>query len=719
MKKIISLLLIALLAVSVLSIAVFASDDVVYISYNKGNNANDGLSDSTPKKSLGAAGGNGAFGVIANGGTMVISEKLYFGDNYTWQATDATTITANYGGKDYKNTSPVTNPASGVLKIKPGCTLTVKSDLTLDDMILFSEGSKDTILVTNGATLTITDSVITMTKSTYNFNIVVEKGAKAVINSGTYSSVTGDGLIELDSDVTVSKQSLIEDRGTYAYISYNSGKNTNDGLSESTPKQGLGSVDGSGVVSILKNGGTLVISGKMYVGSSYTWNTKGKVTITANYGGKDYKNTEPASNPASGVLKFKPGTVFTVASDITLDDMILFQENAQCTIIVASGATFTVNENVITMSNKEHFMRVIVAPGGKAVINGGTFSSVSGDGEIILGEKATVLGEAEEIVKEEIPKREPIVCFVDYNNGDNANKGENASDAVKTYSDGVFKRMVLGGTVVVSGKSAIGGDYAMPVLVKPVTFTSVYGGVDYRENDECEFNLSSNTTLTIASDVKFDNILLHRENGANTVKVTNGATLTVTDTVTFKSSANDGAHYSLVVEKGAIAILSAEAQKQFKISGEGTVLTYTDGYSEIFNNKLGMNISTIVELTIGSPKAYINGAENTLDAAPINRNNRTMLPVRFLANAFGVDNDGINWDAATRTATLKNSDVTIVVTIDAPTMTVNGETVALDSPAIIESNRTYLPVRAIANALGVSNDNIFWDGATSTATLMK
>ena len=52
-------------------------------------------------------------------------------------------------------------------------------------------------------------------------------------------------------------------------------------------------------------------------------------------------------------------------------------------------------------------------------------------------------------------------------------------------------------------------------------------------------------------------------------------------------------------------------------------------------------------------------------------------------------------------------------------MTVNGETVKLDSPAIIENNRTYLPVRAIANALGVDNSNIAWDAATSTATLVK
>lgn len=137
----------------------------------------------------------------------------------------------------------------------------------------------------------------------------------------------------------------------------------------------------------------------------------------------------------------------------------------------------------------------------------------------------------------------------------------------------------------------------------------------------------------------------------------------------------------------------------------------------------GFNIAasskTEVKLTIGSPTAYINEKAHTLDAAPINRNNRTMLPVRFLANAFGVPSEGIKWDAATRTATLTNSEVTVAVTIDAPSMTVNGETVALDSPAIIENNRTYLPVRAIANALGVSNDNIAWDSATSTATLVK
>ena len=125
---------------------------------------------------------------------------------------------------------------------------------------------------------------------------------------------------------------------------------------------------------------------------------------------------------------------------------------------------------------------------------------------------------------------------------------------------------------------------------------------------------------------------------------------------------------------------------------------------------------TEIKMTIGSNTAYVNGEAKTLDAAPINRNSRTMLPVRFLAENLGAS---VAWDDATKTATLTTADTTIAITIGASSMTVNGASVALDSPALIESSRTYLPLRAIANALGVSNDNITWDDATKTATLVK
>lgn len=151
-----------------------------------------------------------------------------------------------------------------------------------------------------------------------------------------------------------------------------------------------------------------------------------------------------------------------------------------------------------------------------------------------------------------------------------------------------------------------------------------------------------------------------------------------------------------------------------------TLNTCACGYSYKSDFTYGeVAAQTEVKLTIGSSTAYINGVAKTLDAAPINRNNRTMLPVRFLANAFGVSDDGILWDGATSTATLKNATTTIVIKIGAPSMTVNGQTVALDSPALIEHSRTYLPVRAIANALGVTDNNISWDEKTNTATLVK
>ncbi|MBR5012037.1 MAG: exo-alpha-sialidase, partial [Clostridia bacterium] len=122
---------------------------------------------------------------------------------------------------------------------------------------------------------------------------------------------------------------------------------------------------------------------------------------------------------------------------------------------------------------------------------------------------------------------------------------------------------------------------------------------------------------------------------------------------------------------------------------------------------------TVVKMTIGNNIGYVNGTSYTLDAAPIIRGSRTMLPVRFVAEAFGAK---VGWDGATSTATLTSSDAEIKITIGANTAFVNGKEVALDAPAFIEKSRTYMPVRFVAENLGAT---VAWDGATSTATLTK
>ena len=125
--------------------------------------------------------------------------------------------------------------------------------------------------------------------------------------------------------------------------------------------------------------------------------------------------------------------------------------------------------------------------------------------------------------------------------------------------------------------------------------------------------------------------------------------------------------------------------------------------------------NTEVKMTLNSLTAYVNGEAKTLDAAPVIKNDRTMLPVRFVAENLGAE--GL-WDAATQTVTVKSITTTIEITIGKSFAKVNGQAIVLDSPAYIDpaNNRTYLPVRAVAENLGAE---VSWDDATKTATLIK
>ncbi|ADM72192.1 hypothetical protein GMA19_04435 [Paenibacillus polymyxa E681] len=60
-----------------------------------------------------------------------------------------------------------------------------------------------------------------------------------------------------------------------------------------------------------------------------------------------------------------------------------------------------------------------------------------------------------------------------------------------------------------------------------------------------------------------------------------------------------------------------------------------------------------------------------------------------------------------------------VFTLGSTSYTVNGESKTADVAAYAENGRTYLPVRYAAEALGVSPQNILFDKATSTVTLIK
>ncbi|MBQ7172414.1 MAG: hypothetical protein IJR89_09090 [Clostridia bacterium] len=369
--------------------------------------------------------------------------------------------------------------------------------------------------------------------------------------------------------------------GGTVFVSDNNGSNANDGLSAAKAKKSLGSTTGDGSIGVIPKGGTLVVCEKLYFGSAYTWALGGSAVITAVHGGTDYRNAEPASNPSSGVIKMKSGVTVTVASNLTLRNVILFQEHETNTFVVSSGVTFTVDESVTTMSANGDYMRIIAAPGSTVVVNGGTFESVSGEGTIRLGSKAVVLYDAPPDSDQPETDRARRVCWIDPESGSDSAAGTNAASAVKTLDNGVFKRLLVGGTAVVCGPLSVpasGAVYNLPLLPKPLTFTSVYQGADYKS--KARFRIAPGGAMVISSDVIFDDIVLLAEGTTpGVIRVKAGATLTVTDRAELVT--NGRAHYRIELEKGAYALLSENARQAFTVSGEGAVLPYTADSEEL------------------------------------------------------------------------------------------------------------------------------------------
>ncbi|RLD12215.1 MAG: copper amine oxidase N-terminal domain-containing protein, partial [Caldiserica bacterium] len=91
---------------------------------------------------------------------------------------------------------------------------------------------------------------------------------------------------------------------------------------------------------------------------------------------------------------------------------------------------------------------------------------------------------------------------------------------------------------------------------------------------------------------------------------------------------------------------------------------------------------------------------------------RTMVPIRFISEAFGAT---VGWDGDTRTVTIVWGSTTIKLTIGVYTAKINDKTVKLDAPPIIREDRTFVPIRFISEAFGAQ---VLWDGTERKVTII-
>ena len=128
------------------------------------------------------------------------------------------------------------------------------------------------------------------------------------------------------------------------------------------------------------------------------------------------------------------------------------------------------------------------------------------------------------------------------------------------------------------------------------------------------------------------------------------------------------------------------------------------------------SFTTKVVVPVG--ESYLISGENKVEIpvpAYINANGYTMLPLRAVAVALGINNNNVLWDQASRTATVMYGSKIINMTYGQKVVYVNGAMIPATAAVEITNDRMFLGLRDLGNALGVTD--ITWDGATRTATL--
>lgn len=111
-----------------------------------------------------------------------------------------------------------------------------------------------------------------------------------------------------------------------------------------------------------------------------------------------------------------------------------------------------------------------------------------------------------------------------------------------------------------------------------------------------------------------------------------------------------------------------------------------------------------IKLQIGSRIVNVDNEAVIYDAAPVIRNDRTLVPIRIITEALG---GKVDWNGATKEVTLSINDKEIKMTI--------GKMLEKYGVApVIIDGRTFVPVRFVADELGAE---VAWDEATKTVTI--
>lgn len=174
--------------------------------------------------------------------------------------------------------------------------------------------------------------------------------------------------------------------------------------------------------------------------------------------------------------------------------------------------------------------------------------------------------------------------------------------------------------------------------------------------------------------------------------------------------------YGKLQMKGQFGVAAARHSSKKDVETNTTVkFDYFTTVTPVDETKRITTVFTIGEKNYTEVNGKIK-EQKTAEVAPFIQNDRTMLPVRYVANALDA---AVSYDPNTRVATFTKNQIVATINIDKDIMYVNGSPVQLDGkPANVEG-RIFLPVANIAQAFGLEHGKtIIWNAEAKTVTIL-
>lgn len=156
-----------------------------------------------------------------------------------------------------------------------------------------------------------------------------------------------------------------------------------------------------------------------------------------------------------------------------------------------------------------------------------------------------------------------------------------------------------------------------------------------------------------------------------------------------------------------------KAEEKAKEEEEAKAKAEAEKLPQVYENKaviaIGSNVLDKVSKNVHTV--------HEMDTPAYVKNGRVMLPLRYVAEALGLQ---VSWVPETKTVIIWDLTQRVEIPVKSNRIIVNGITYTSDVKPEIKSSRTMLPIANIARALGlIDGSDIIWDQYNKQVTLTR